>query len=158
MQRIAVVGAKVGIVLITLITVVGQVLIVPLVAAETARANPEVGYLRLPGIVGCVAVIACVQVALVCVWRLLSMVARDSIFRPSAFRLVDVIIGSVLAATVLLVAAFVILQAAQALAPGVMIMLFSGTVTGTGLALLLVVMRGLLKKATELEQDLEEVV
>lgn len=158
MQRAAVVGSKAVIVAILTISLAGQTLVIPLVADETVRMYPEAAYLRLPGIVGCVAIVACAQVALVCVWRLLSMVARESIFQPSAFRLVSTIIGSAFAATLLFVAAFAILLIADAASPGVMIMILTGAVTGAGLTLLLVVMRGLLKKATELEQDLAEVV
>jgi hypothetical protein len=158
MQRAAVMGCKAVIVLIGVIAVLGQAVVVPLMAAEAAEAFPEVAYLRIPGIVGCVAVIACVEVALVCVWRLLSMVARESVFSPAAFRPVDVIVGCVLAATVLLVAAFAILAAARALSPGMMIMLVAGAVGGAGLTLLMVVMRGLLRKAAGLEQDLAEVI
>ncbi len=37
-------------------------------------------------------------------------------------------------------------------------MLFAAFVTGIGITLLLVVMKGLLRKASELEQDMAEVV
>lgn len=158
MQRLAILGAKAIIAILMAISLAGQILIVPLMADEVVREFPEAAYLRWPGIVGCVAIVACVQVALVCMWRLLSMVARESIFRPSAFRYVDAIVGATVAATALCLVALGILGAARTLPPAVMLLLLMCVVGGIGLALLLVVMRGLLTKATELEHDLAEVI
>ena len=39
-----------------------------------------------------------VQVALVCVWRLVTMVRRGTVFSHAAFRYVDVMIGAIVAA------------------------------------------------------------
>src|ERR1044072_622641 len=44
--------------------------------------------------------ILCIQVVVVCTWRLLSMVRQDVIFTASALRWVDVIIGALGAAWV----------------------------------------------------------
>lgn len=158
MQHAAVAGSKAAIVVILALLLLAQVVLIPLQAAQTVQMFPEVEYLRIPGIVGCIAIVACVQFALICVWSLLSMVAKGSIFQPSAFRVVNTIIGCIIAATCLLVAAFVILTVANAMPPGVVIMLVMGITGGAGLALLLVVMRGLLRKATGLDQDLAEVI
>jgi hypothetical protein len=42
-----------------------------------------------------------VQVALVCVWRLVTMVRRATVFSHAAFRYVDVMIGAIVAAALL---------------------------------------------------------
>ena len=41
--------------------------------------------------------IVCVQVTAVCVWQLLTMVRRDTVFSAAAFRYVDVIIDAAVA-------------------------------------------------------------
>ena len=158
MQQAAVVASKAVIVVILLISLLGQVFVIPELAAETVWSFPEVEYLRVPGILGCIAIVACAQIALVCIWQLLSMVDNSSVFQKSAFVFVNVIIGCGIAATALFVSAYVVLQLASALSPGTVIILVVGAVGSIGLTMLLVVMRGLLRKATQLEYDMAEVV
>lgn len=158
MQRTAVVGAKVVIAIILAVSLAGQVFVIPFMAAETVRVFPEAGWLRLPGIVGCVALVICAQVALVCIWRLLSMVTGDAIFRPAAFGWVSALIGCCVAFTALIAVAFGVLSAANTLPGGLAIMLIAMFTAGVGVTLLLVVMRGLLRKASMLEHDLAEVI
>lgn len=135
-----------------------QVLMIPAVAAETARRNPDLAYLEVPGIVGAVLFLALVQVVLLCVFALLSLVRADRIFSRIAFRYVDIIIGAMLAAAVLLVTSFAVLAAGRAVNPGILVLALFGIVVSLALALLVGVMRGLLRKALQLEQDLSEVV
>ena len=158
MQRAAMVALKAVLVVIFLILLFGQVLVIPLFASDTAAFYPELAYLRWPGVAYSIAVVICVQIALVGIWMLLSMVSRDAIFRPSAFRVVDVIIGCTVVATVLVAVGFPVLVVTGAMNPGLMIMIFTTVVAGLAVALLLIVMRALLVKATELEHDLAEVV
>lgn len=158
MQKAAVVGAKVVIAIILVVSLAGQVFVIPFVADEMARLYPEAEALRVPGIVGCIVLVICAQVALVCVWRLLSMVAGASIFDASAFGWVNALIGCCAVFTGLIALAFAILTAANVMQPGVMLMLLAAFIAGVGGTLLLVVMKGLLWKASRLEQDLAEVV
>ncbi|PJJ63687.1 DUF2975 domain-containing protein [Compostimonas suwonensis] len=158
MQQAAVVGAKVVIAIILAVSLAGQVFVVPFMADEMVRMYPEFEGLRIPGIVGCIALVVCAQVALLCVWRLLSMVAGASIFSITAFRWVKVLIGCCAAFTGLIAAAFIVLYAANAMQGGVMVMLLAAFIGGIGATLLLVVMKGLLRKASQLEQDMAEVV
>lgn len=158
MSKIVVFGTKTVIALLFVVTLIAQFLLVPLLAQEMAHEFPEVSYLQWPGIIGCVCVLLCGQVVLVCVWRLLSMVAKESIFSSTAFTIVNVTIAAIFVAAVLVIAALIVLQAVNALPGGVMIMLLTGALLGTGLGLLLIVMRGLLKKATLLDQDLAGVI
>ena len=158
MQRAAVIGAKAVIVVALLLSLLGQVVIIPLLAAEAVRELPAAEGLRWPGIIGCWAIILCVQVALVCMWRLLSMVVRQRIFDGRAFRLVDAMTGSAIGAAALFAIAFGILLAVNAMPPVVGLFLVMGFFGAAGIGLLLVVMRGLLVKATALESEMGEVV
>lgn len=92
------------------------------------------------------------QVFAVCVWMLLTRVRRGSIFQVSSFRLVDVIIGAIVAAAVL---AFVLaaLLAPGEMAPGVVALIAGAGLVLGGFALLVVVMKALLRQAIEREDE-----
>lgn len=135
-----------------------QVVMIPGVAGETARRNPDLAYLEVPGIIGAVLFLVLVEIVLVCVFALLSLVRADRIFSPHAFRWVDLIIGTMLAAAALLIASFVVLAVGRAVNPSILVLGVLGVVVSLSLALLVGVMRGLLRKALQLEQDLSEVV
>ncbi|QIK64055.1 DUF2975 domain-containing protein [Leucobacter viscericola] len=144
--------------LMLLLLLVAQIVAVPLVASTFAYRYPEFAGLELPGIVAAILLILCVQVVFVCVWQLLSLVRVDRIFSRAAFRYVDVILISILAATLIVIIAFVGLILAEATTPTLSLLVVFGIVVGLGLSLLVMVMRGLLTKALQLEQDLSEVV
>ncbi|MCT9820929.1 DUF2975 domain-containing protein [Microbacterium sp. W1N] len=101
--------------------------------------------------------VACLQVFAVCVWRLLTLVRRGAVFSPAAFRDVDVIVGAVAAAAVL-TAGLAVALAPGRTAPGVVALLCGGALTLGGMALLVVVMKRLLRQATELRLELDEVI
>ena len=158
MTRATILALRLTLAVVLLGTLVTQALIIPLLASETAIANPEVDHLRWPYTIGAIAVVACVQVAIVCVWRLLGFVRAGSIFSPLAFRWVDIIVGSIGVAVAILVVMFVHLTVIAAMPPAAFLFLIGGVVTGLCLALLMVVMRALLVRATQLETDLSEVI
>ena len=58
------------------------------------------------------------QVTAVCVWRLLTMVRRGTVFSHGAFRYVDVVIGAIAAASLLMFGLAVILAPGET-APGI---------------------------------------
>ncbi|WES63953.1 DUF2975 domain-containing protein [Microbacter sp. GSS18] len=135
-----------------------QLWVVPQIAAGFAAAAPEFAALELPGVLMVGALLLCVQVVLVCVWRLLTLAARESIFDAAAFRWVDAIIATVVIAGVLIVAGMVVIDRAQAGSPFILITGIIALITVAGLALVVVVMRGLLRQATLLRQEMAEVV
>ena len=157
MQTIAIIGTKVAIAAVFAATLLAQITVIPAAARESAYRFPEAAELQVPGVVWAVLVVACVQIVLVCNWRLLSMVASESIFTESAFRYVNVMIGSCWAATALMVMAYVGLVAAGWPGP-IWVWLGAGAILSTAVALLLIVMKGLLRKASQLERDMSEVV
>lgn len=72
--------------------VVGQTLSMPGQFAHMAAEEPALAWLRWPLTVAAVLGLACGQVVLVCIWRLLEMVKADRIFSSDAFRWVDAIV------------------------------------------------------------------
>lgn len=141
-----------------LLLLASQILVIPEVARITAIRNPDVAQLEVPGIVGAITFLALVQVTLVCVWRLLSLVRAERIFSADAFRYVDVILWALAAAGALIAVSYVVIVASRAVSLSLTLLAILGIVVSAALALLVVVMRGLLRKALELEQDMSEVV
>ena len=75
-------------------TVFVQALMVWALATDPEDGSLPLTPLRVITILGMVSV----QVALVCVWRLVTMVRRGTVFSHAAFRYVDVVIGAIVAA------------------------------------------------------------
>ena len=103
--------------------------------------------------------IACGQVALLVVWRLLSLVDGGVIFTRRALRWVDVITACGVVATVLSAGVLIHMLAFVPGGGGPMILYLAACVVG-GLAfvLLMVVMRGLLESAIADRTELDEVI
>ena len=158
MHRTAIGTLKGLIVVLIALLLVCQAFVVPAVAQQMVERSHGLGYLLVPGIIITVGFLLCVQIALVCVWRLLSLVRASSIFSEDSFTYVDIILGTVAVATVLIFGSFLTLAVAGVASPSVVILCSLGIVVGSGLTLLIIVMRGLLRKASQLEQDLSEVV
>ncbi|MDJ0378026.1 DUF2975 domain-containing protein [Cryobacterium sp. PH31-L1] len=158
MHRSAIVTLKTLIFVLITLLLACQVFVIPAVAQQMVEKSPQLDYLQVPGIVVTVGFLLCVQVALGCVWRLLSLVRASIIFRDHAFRYVNIILGLVALATLLLLGSFTTLAVAGVASPSVIMLCSLGIVVGSGLALMIVVMRGLLHQASQLEHDLGEVV
>ncbi|HYI62274.1 MAG TPA: DUF2975 domain-containing protein [Acidimicrobiales bacterium] len=142
-----------------------QVAMVPLMAIDLEEADSDLAHLQIPFAVVMILVILTAQVTLLCVWRLVTMVRRGTLFSPDAFRYVDVVIGAAAAAAVLTFALAVILAPGEAIAPGVVLLVCGGTVGAVGIGLIVLVMRTLLAQAIsreaeahELRAELDEVI
>lgn len=92
------------------------------------------------------------QVSAVCIWRLLTMVRRGSVFSNGAFRYVNTIIGAI-AVAALTILLFAVLLVPGDAAPGVVGLLCGASLVTAGGALLMVVMRTLLRLATQREAE-----
>jgi hypothetical protein len=125
--------------------------------AYLAREHPEDADLRWPLTVYAGVLILCVQVVVVCTWRLLSMVRQDAIFTVDALRWVDIIIVS-LATAWTLAAAGSLWAVWGADDPGGPLLLFVILLVGAAFGLVVVVMRELLRQATTLRSELAEVI
>ncbi len=96
--------------------------------------------------------VVAMQVFAVCVWMLLTKVRRGSVFSESSFVYVHVIVGAILAAAVLAFAMAVLLASGEA-APGVVGLVGGAGLVLGGMALLVVVMKALLRQAIERERE-----
>ena len=142
-----------------------QVVMVPLLAIDLDELTADHAYLRTPLLVFAVLSIVTIQVVLVCVWRLLTMVRRGTVFSDAAFRYVDVVIGAITAASLLTFALGVVLAPGEAVAPGVVLLIGGAAVLIAGIALIVLVMRMLLAQAVardaeahHLQAELDEVI
>ena len=149
---------RVALVVLLLGTVFVQVL-VPVQATMVGTSIPEVAYLVVPYSLAAILFIVCVQVALLVVWRLLSLVDGGVIFTGRALRWVDVIIGCAVVATVLSIGVLVHMLRFVPGGGGPTIYFMAACVVG-GLAfvLLMIVMRGLLESAIADRAELDEVI
>ena len=149
---------RVVLVVLLLGTVFAQVL-VPVFASEVGTTFPEVAYLVVPYSVAAILFIGCGQVALLVVWRLLSLVDRGVIFTRRALRWVDVITACAAVATVLSAGVLIHMLGFVPGGGGPTIYYMAACLAG-GLAfvLLMVVMRGLLVSAIADRTELDEVI
>lgn len=147
---------------ITLVLTFGALLFAELVSfpgmfAEWARDDPGFADVRWPLLAVVELGMVCVQVVIVSVWRLLGLVSQDLVFSREAFRWVDLILGAIGIAWLLL-AGLVVVVFATSDEPGNPVASMLVFLPGTVFALLMVVMRALLQQATELRSDLEGVI
>lgn len=115
--------------------------------------------------------VLCLQVIAVCVWRLLTMVRRGTVFSTAAFRYVDVVIGAIAAASVLVLGIAVVSAVlnrttdGDVVPPGIVGLICGIALVVGGVALVVYVMRTLLVQAVEtaaraehLRSELDEVI
>ena len=149
---------RVALVVLLLGTVLAQILL-PVFGDEEAGIYPELAYLVVPYSAAGILAIACGQVALLVVWRLLSMVNGGFIFTRRALRWIDVITACGVVATVLGIGALIHMLGFVPGGGGPTIYFLAACVAG-GLAfvLLMVVMRGLLESAIADRTELDETI
>ncbi|MFC4562995.1 DUF2975 domain-containing protein [Nocardiopsis mangrovi] len=165
MDRFFIFALRSAAVLAILVGFFGQFVVIPGAAAEAVAFFPPYAPFATPYITLAILGVACVQVALAGVWMLLAVFRRDAVFTPMAFLWVDVIIGATLVATLLTAGVTVHLVVGEIPTPdddmgligtaGAAIVL---TGSGAAVAMLLVLMRGLLRKAMDLQTEMAEVV
>jgi hypothetical protein len=142
-------------------TVFVQALMVWALATDPEDGSLPLTPLRVITILGMVSV----QVALVCVWRLVTMVRRGTVFSHAAFRYVDVVIGAIVAAALVWFAVTVLNAPGQRADPGVTVIMGGIGVAILGVALLVLVLRMLLAQAVardveaaQMQAELDEVI
>ncbi|WP_037306264.1 DUF2975 domain-containing protein [Amycolatopsis orientalis] len=153
----AVAPLRVFLVLLFGILVLFQTMSLPGQFAHMARQDPEMAYLRWPATAVSVFWVLCVQVVVVATWQLLTLVKKDRIFTEASLRWVDAIVWAILAGWLVLAGVFLYVGF-NADDPGLPLLLFLALIGVAVLGLLMVVMRTLLKQATTLRSDLEQVI
>jgi len=149
------------------VVLTGTVLIQVLMVWTLIGGNdPEDGSLpltalRLITILGLVTV----QVVFVCVWRLVTMVRRGTVFSDAAFRYVDIVIGAIVAAALVWFTVTAVNAPDQRDDPGVTLIMGGIGVAILGVALIVLVLRVLLAQAVardvearQLKAELNEVI
>jgi len=134
--------------------------------ALLSGSDPEDGSLPLTALrVSTILGMLSVQVALVCVWRLVTMVRRGTVFSHAAFRYVDGVIGAIVAAALVWFAVTIINAPDQRDDPGVTGIMAGIGVAILGVALLVYVLRMLLAQAVmrdveaaQMQAELDEVI
>ncbi|MEU3302272.1 DUF2975 domain-containing protein [Streptomyces sp. NPDC006678] len=137
-----------------------------MVWALVSGNDPEDGSLPLtPLRVIVVLGMASAQVALVCVWRLVTMVRRGTVFSHAAFRYVDVVIGAIVAAALMWFTVTALNAPGQRDDPGVTVIMGGVGVAILGVALIVLVLRMLLAQAVardveaaQMRAELDEVI
>jgi Protein of unknown function (DUF2975) len=153
----AVAALRVFLVMLFAVLVVFQLMSLPGQFAYMAQQDPEYAYLRWPATIVTVFWVLCIQVVIVCTWKLLTMVKNDRIFSEDSLSWVNGIVWAIAAAWVVLVGVFLFVGF-NAEDPGLPLLLFLLTVGVTVLGLLMIVMRALLRQATTLRSDMEAVI
>ncbi|MFI6316575.1 DUF2975 domain-containing protein [Nonomuraea sp. NPDC050556] len=109
--------------------------------------------------------IVAAQVIVVCVWRLVTMVRRGTVFSHAAFRYVDIVIGAIAAAALLWFVLTAVLAPEHDDSPGITVIMGGIGLAALGGALVVLVLRMLLAQAvardveaTRLRNELEDVI
>ncbi|MET1043241.1 MAG: DUF2975 domain-containing protein [Microbacteriaceae bacterium] len=161
MGKLTILALRIVIALALVGSLAVQIVMMPLVWADLEGTEDRIRVLFI-GIL--VLGILTMQVSAVCVWRLLTMVRRGSVFTRAAFRYVDIIIGAIATASLLTFLLAVLLAPGDA-APGIVGLICGAALVVAGVALIVLVLRMLLAQAVareieaqQLRSELNEVI
>ncbi|MEO7122169.1 MAG: DUF2975 domain-containing protein [Lacisediminihabitans sp.] len=124
------------------------------VSESLARQNPEFSSLQAPLLVLALGLCLCVVVILITTAALVGFIRRDRIFGRSAALMVDVLIITVIVATFVTAWMLAFIPGPPVLA----ILIMGGVLVGITLALVLMVLRSLLRQTAFMRAELNEVV
>lgn len=130
---------------------------VPVWATEVGDQFPEVAFLVTQYSVAGIVSLAMLQLALVLVWRLLAQVAKGTIFSVQSLKWVNAVI--VFLALAFFIPAAVLshlLLVVRLGGPAILIVLVAAVLSGVGLTLFMLVLRGLLVDATADRTELDQ--
>jgi hypothetical protein len=152
---------------VLVVVLAGSVCVQALMAwTLVSGSEPEDGSVPLTALrVITILGIGAVQVALVCVWRLVTMVRRGTVFSHAAFRYVHGIIGAIVAAALVWFAVTAVNAPGQRDDPGVTLIMGGIGLAILGVALIVLVLRMLLAqavavdvRAAQMQAELDEVI
>ena len=151
MGKLTIMALRVVIALALVGSLVVQTFIVPAIWRDLEGVEL---WLRIVFVTIIILGVVTMQIFAVCVWQLLTKVRRGSVFSESSFRYVDVIIWAIVAAAVLAFSMAVLL-APGGIAPGIVGLICGASLVLGGMALLVVVMKQLLRQAIDREHEAE---
>ncbi|MGW6690866.1 DUF2975 domain-containing protein [Streptomyces sp. NPDC054961] len=161
MGKLTVRALRAVLVVVLVGTVFVQASMVWALATDPEDGSLPLTPLRVITILGVVSV----QVALVCVWRLVSMVRRGTVFSHAAFRYVDIVIGAIVAIALLWFAVTALNAPGQREDPGVTVIMGGIGLAVLGVALIVLLLRMLLAQAVardveaaRMRDELDEVI
>jgi hypothetical protein len=131
-----------------------QCVIAPLLWQDLVEMRAGI---RVPLVAIVVLGMLTLQVTAVCIWRLLTMVRHGTVFSRGAFRYVDVVIGAIVAASILTLGIAVVCAYSNRttpgdeIAPGLVAMICGAALVIGGVALIVLVLRMLLAQAVALD-------
>ncbi|MFJ4424161.1 DUF2975 domain-containing protein [Streptomyces bobili] len=165
MGRLTVLALRGVIVALLTGSVFVQAVMVPLLGRDLDEVDTELAYPPAAFLVTVILGIVTAQVVLVCVWRLVTMVRRGTVFSHAAFQYVPIVIGAFVAAALLMFTLGVLLAPGEAVAPGVVLLIGGAVMAILGVALIVLVLRMLLAQAvardveaTRMRAELAEVI
>jgi hypothetical protein len=165
MGKLTVLALRAVLVALLAVSVFVQTVMLWLLADDLKDLDAQFAYLRTPILVITVLGILTTQVVVICVWRLVTMMRRGTVFSPAAFRFVHIVIGAIVAAALLIFTFGVILAPGEAVPPGMVLLIGGAGVAVLGVALVVGTLRMLLAQAvardaeaTHLQAALAEVI
>ncbi len=130
-----------------------QLVLVPLMWIDL---DNEPAAVRVPLVAIVVLGIGALQVIAVCIWKLLTMVRRGTVFSPAAFRYVDLVIGALATGACLVFSIAVVLAPGDDVAPGLVGLICGLSLVAGGVALVVLVQRMLLRQAVDLATETQQ--
>ncbi|MEU6858520.1 DUF2975 domain-containing protein [Glycomyces sp. NPDC046736] len=163
MKAISLIIVRLGLGGVFLLSLYGQLILIPSVDPSGYPGSEGISYRLYAYMAAAVLGLVCVQVILFSSWMLLNLIQRDTILTAKAFRWVDAVIWATGAAVAL--AGGVALHSAitgRVRGPIGVFDEFDAMIlcVGVGIAfgLLVIILRGLLRKAIELKSEIAEVI
>ncbi|WP_097182578.1 DUF2975 domain-containing protein [Blastococcus haudaquaticus] len=160
--RLVVLPLRVLLVIVFAGLLAAQIWAVPALLPELADPSLEQSFMRWTMLAVAILGLACVQVVIVCTWKLLSLVTADRIFSADALPWVNAIVRAIVVGWVMLfgtlVCAYYFIVDEVSDDPVLPALLLLLLLVGAVLGLLMVVMRALLRQATTLRADMEAVI
>lgn len=147
MGKITIIALRIVIALALAGSLFVQVVMMPLIWLDLEGAE---SWARTTFVVILVLGILTLQISAICVWRLLTLVRRGSVFSSASFRYVDILTGAVIAASVLTFLIAVLLAPGE-VAPGIVGLICGASLVIAGVALIVFVLRMLLVQAVARE-------
>ena len=150
---VAVTVTRIALGLLLVVLFLGEVVVI-ISAQAAAESYPEFAHLQAPLVWAAIAFGVCVATVLTVTGVLVGYTRDGRIFEPRAFRLVDVLITAAAVATIIVAATLLVIPGPPALG----LLIVGGVLSGAAVTLVLLVLRSLLRRATFMRVELDEVV